>query len=122
MMTTETERKNRELREKLALDLFIAFHSGGTNFNAHLFRLMHKADPGNLALISLGFPLHVELYREWHSSPEERGFFTKYLLGKRLAGERERANLGSMLQAPHEGYGVDGEGQGIDGGAGENGW
>ena len=122
MTTMETEPTNRELREKLALDLFIAFHCGGTNFNAHLFRLMHKADPGNLVLISLGFPLNVEIYREWYESPEERSFFRRYLLNKRLRGERERANLEAMVCEPHTGHGVDSEGQGTDGATGENGW
>jgi hypothetical protein len=116
-MTTD-----RELREQLALDLFIAFHCDGTNFNAQLFRLMHKADPGNLTLISLGFSTHVAIYREWRESPEERSFFRRYLLSKRLRGEREQAILEDMVRAPHLRRGVDGEGQGTDGVTGENGW
>lgn len=115
---TET---NRELREKLALDLFIAFQCGGTNFNAQLFRLMHKADPGNLMLISLGFPLNVEIYKEWLESPEERSFFRRYLLSKRLRGEREQAILEDMVRAPHTGHGGEGESQGADGVTGEDG-
>lgn len=119
-MTTEATEK--ELREKLALDLFLAFHDSATNFNAQLFRLMSKADPGNLVLISMGFPLNVEIYREWLHSMEERDFFTKYLLGKRLAGKREGALLDSMLAGPHRRDGGRGEGEGAESLTGDDGW
>lgn len=118
---TEEEAK-KELREKLALDLFIAFRCGGTNFNAQLFRLMSKADPVNLARLSVGFPTEVEVYAEWHNTPDERSFFRRHLLGKRLGGEREQAILDDMVGQPHRDDGGEGEGQGPDWSAGEAGW
>lgn len=51
------------------LAVFYRHDSDPTNFQAQLFRLIAKADPGNLFRLSLGFPREVLLYQWWMETP-----------------------------------------------------
>lgn len=72
-------------REQLAVDLFLTFETpDATHFNAHLFRLFHKADAMNQLKLAVGFPTEYSLYKEWYNSPTAEAFYQKYEVRKRL--------------------------------------
>lgn len=44
------------------------YPAGG--FESHLLETIVRADGDNLNRLSLGFPVHVEVYREWRETGE----------------------------------------------------
>lgn len=79
-----------ERYEHLKFDLWMAFNAVKTSdwFTAQLFRLFHKADPGNRHRLGKGFPDEATVYEDWDNAPNEDDFFGPDLLAR---GRSERA-------------------------------
>ena len=89
-----------DARRILARDLYLAFHHSRTadHFNAQLFRLMHKADPGNLVRLGIGFPLEAAVFNEWYGAPNEAAFFDRYPLHEILREPERSAYLQTIMR------------------------
>lgn len=78
------------MKREHARDLFLAFETRADHFNAHLYKLIHKADGPNRFRIGLGFPEEVAAFGEWYEAPtgaiyEEH--FTEEEMDKMKRGE-----------------------------------
>ena len=80
-------RADYEGRRRLACDLYLAFETDADHFTAQLFRLMHKADEMNKGLLGKGFPVALNIFREWEDAPSPRAFFVRYNLTAVLHGQ-----------------------------------
>lgn len=66
--------------EHAALDLYLSFEVGPhhNHFTAELYRLIAKADTNYRNKLSLSFPLHVKMYKEWMATEDRHAFYDKY--------------------------------------------
>lgn len=49
-----------------------------TNFTSHLFTAIETAEPEQLRALELGFPLEVQVWREWRAAPSEALFWRRH--------------------------------------------
>ncbi len=49
-------------------DMVHGVQDNDTNFTCQLLRLFQKADPGNLALLAMGFPNASDVFNAWQSN------------------------------------------------------
>lgn len=68
---------------QLVWEFWLMQNSDASNFTSELFRLILKADPYNKNRISLGYPEHVSLVKEWQECGTESLFYRSYGLDPR---------------------------------------
>lgn len=64
-------------RKQAIFELYIWLRDGRNNFHGLLYTLIAKADSGNLHRLSLGFPIEVNVFKEWRASETSEEFFKK---------------------------------------------
>lgn len=57
---------------------FFLFSSKPSNYHAVLYHLISKADPQNLALLRLSYPMEVQVWLDWQQSGNEKLFFAEH--------------------------------------------
>jgi hypothetical protein len=66
--------------ETVKFSLFLKkFGNRAGGFETALWNAFAAADIFNMVKLSMGFPVHHQVYRDWYNSPSEREYFAEYL-------------------------------------------
>lgn len=72
-------KNNKGYKEAKKSLMFYSLFGGDVGFTNALWELIFKADETNKAKIEIGFPVHIQVYKDWYHTPDEREFFKEYL-------------------------------------------
>lgn len=72
-------KNNKEYQRVKRSLMFYTLFGGDVGFTNALWELIFKSDETNKAKIQPGFPVHIQVYKDWYHSTNEREFFKEFL-------------------------------------------
>lgn len=91
---------SNEADQKLAFDCWATFNEPKSDWwTCHVFRLCAKADPSNLARVTLAFDREVQMYQEWMRS-NQKAFARRWGIQRALDDHRQDHTTDDERPAP----------------------